>query len=168
MCKGVLDVSKGSVDLEHVSNVLCTLGPELIVVKTANEGRIGVSAAADSRNMGKLCLLERLEGLVRLERLSERLRTLWTDAVVDKTANSAKSRCQRLLTVEKRACGGALELLERRVGLEGLREVLCALSTDAVVPETASDGEIRVSAAPDSRESGVRRRTRACGASSWS
>ena len=55
------------------------------------------------------------------------------------------------MTVEKRACGGALELLERQVRLEGLREVLYALSTDAVVPETASDGEIRVSAAADSR-----------------
>ena len=59
------------------------------------------------------------------------------------------SECQRLLTVEKRACGGALELLERRVRLEGLREVLGALRTEAVEPETASVGEIRVSAAID-------------------
>ena len=47
-CGGVLDVGERRVDLEHVSDVLCTLGPELIVVKTANEGRIGVSAAIDS------------------------------------------------------------------------------------------------------------------------
>ena len=60
------------------------------------------------------------------------------------------------MTVEKTACGGALELLEGRVGLERLGEVLSALRTDAVAPETASNGEIRVSAALDSREKGVR------------
>ncbi len=65
------------------------------------------------------------------------------------------------MTVEKRACGGALELLERQVRLEGLRDVLGAVRTDAVAPETASEGEIRVSAAIDSREKGVRWRTRA-------
>ena len=48
----------------------------------------------------------------------------------------AKSECQRLLTVGKRACGGALELLERRVRLEGLREVLGAVRTELVVLET--------------------------------
>ena len=44
------------------------------------------------------------------------------------------------MTVGKRACGGALELLERRVRLEGLREVLGAVRTDAVVVQTASGG----------------------------
>ena len=73
----------------------------------------------------------------------------------------SKSECQRLLTEEKRACGGALELLEGRVGLERLGEVLGALRTETVVLETASDGKIRVSAAHDSGESGVWRRTRA-------
>ena len=71
-----------------------------------------------------------------------------------------KSECQRLLTVGNRACGGALELLERRVRLEGLREVLGALRTEVVELETASVGEIRVSAAIDSGESRVWRRTR--------
>ena len=70
-----------------------------------------------------------------------------------------KSECQRLLTVGKRACGGALERVERRVRLEGLGEVLGAVRTEAVVPEPASAGEIRVSAAPESRESGMRPRT---------
>ena len=69
--------------------------------------------------------------------------------------------CQRLLTAENRVCGGAPELLERRVRLEGLREVLGALRTDVVDLETVSEGEIRVSTAPDSREKGVRPRTRA-------
>ena len=93
-----------------------------------------MSAAADSRNMGKLCLLERLEGLVRLERLSERLRTLWTDAVELETANRVNIRVS-VLTVEKRACSGVLEIFERRVGLEGLCELLRALWTDAVSAE---------------------------------
>ena len=53
-----------------------------------------------------------------------------------------KSECQRLLTVGKRACGGALELLEGRVRLESLREVFCTLRTDAVAGQTASEGRI--------------------------
>ena len=52
----------------------------------------------------------------------------------------AKSECQRLLTVEKRACGGALERGEGRVGLERLRDVLGALRTNAVVVQSASAG----------------------------
>ena len=73
--------------------------------------------------------------------------------------------CQWLLTGGKLASGGVLEIFERRVGLEGLSERLCALRTDAVIPETASDGEIRVSAAADTCVSvtqgraGVRQRT---------
>ena len=66
-----------------------------------------------------------------------------------------KSECQRLLTVENRACGGAPERLEGRVRLESLREVFCALRTDAVAPETASEGAIGVSAAIGSGESDV-------------
>ena len=68
-------------------------------------------------------------------------------------------KCQRLLTVENRACGGVPERLEGRVRLEGLGEVLGALRTDAVVPESASEGAFRVSAAADSGESRVWRRT---------
>ena len=78
------------------------------------------------------------------------------------------SECQRLLTAEKRVCGGALELLQGRVRLERLGEVLGALRTDAVVEQTASEGAFRVSAAIDSREKGVWRRTRAFGGPSSS
>ena len=45
----------------------------------------------------------------------------------------------RLLTVEKRACGGAPERLEGRVRLESLREVFCALLTELVVLEPVSE-----------------------------
>ena len=63
------------------------------------------------------------------------------------------------MTVEKWACGGALERLEGRVRLESLGEVLGSLRIELVVLETASEGAIRVSAAIDSREKGVWRRT---------
>ena len=83
------------------------------------------------------------------------------------------SECQRLLTVANRACGGALERLERRVRLESVGEVLGAVWTELVVTESASEaskgaGRMRareygpgseVSAAADSREKGVWRRT---------
>ena len=73
--------------------------------------------------------------------------------------------CQWLLTVGKRACGGAPELLERRVRLESGGEVLGGLRIEIVTVETASEGEIRVSAAADTCVSvtqgraGVRQRT---------
>ena len=47
--------------------------------------------------------------------------------------------------------------MEDRVRLERLGEVFRALRTDLVVKEPASDGEIRVSAAIDSGQEGVRR-----------
>ena len=59
-------------------------------------------------------------------------------------------KCQRLLTVGNRACGGALERLERRVRLESLGEVLGAVHTNVVVEETTSVSAFRVSAAADS------------------
>ena len=65
------------------------------------------------------------------------------------------------MTAEKRACGGALERGEGLVRLESLGKVLGAVHTELVEPETVSEGEFRVSAAPDGRENGVRWRTRA-------
>ena len=62
--------------------------------------------------------------------------------------------CQWLLTGGKLASGGVLEIFERRVGLEGLSERLCALWTDTVAQETANERQIGVSAAADSRNTG--------------
>ena len=45
---GILEVFERRVDREHVGDVLSPLRAELIVVEAASEGRIGVSAAADS------------------------------------------------------------------------------------------------------------------------
>ena len=53
------------------------------------------------------------------------------------------------MTVEKTACGGALELLEGLVLLETGGEVLGGLRIESVVPKTASEGGFRVSAAID-------------------
>ena len=44
-CGGVLDVCEGRVDLEHIGDVLRTLGPEIVRVETANERRTDVSVA---------------------------------------------------------------------------------------------------------------------------
>ena len=61
-----------------------------------------------------------------------------------------------LCTLRTEAVVLEIELLEGRVRLERLGEVLGALRTEVVGPEPASEGEIRVSAAIDSGEEGVR------------
>ena len=48
--------------------------------------------------------------------------------------------CQRLLTVEKTACGGAPERGDRRVRLEEVGHDLCALHPELVPADTASEG----------------------------
>ena len=79
--------------------------------------------------------------------LSHRLRT------------QSRSNCQRLLTVGIDACGGVLDVGEGRVDLEHVGDVLCTLCTELVVVETASESQIGLSAAADSRKSGVGRHT---------
>ena len=76
-----------------------------------------------------------------------------------KLRTRAKQECQWLLTVGNEDTGGVLEVFERRIRLEGAGQRLCTLWTDAVVPETANEGRIGVSAAADSRDRGVWRRT---------
>ena len=63
---------------------------DVVVPQTANTVKILLSAAADSRNGEGGGVLERGEGLVRLECLAERLCTLWAHTVVEETANGAK------------------------------------------------------------------------------
>ena len=66
------------------------------------------------------------------------------ERVTVETANITSERpvhwCQRLLTAGNRACGGSLERGEGRVRLESLREVFCALRTELVDCEPASEG----------------------------
>ena len=54
---------------------------------------------------------------------------------------------------------GVLERLEGLVLLEARGEVLRALSAEGVVDEAANEGQIGVSGAADSRETGEWRRT---------
>ena len=60
------------------------------------------------------------------------------------------NECQRVLTVGKGATGSVLELFERRIGLEGLREVLGALSMDLVVVQTTNGSREEASGGADS------------------
>jgi hypothetical protein len=69
------------------------------------------------------------------------------------------SKCQGVLTAGNRARSGLLEVFERRVYLEGLREMLGALSTHLVVAEAANEVENGPSGAIDTREERVQRRT---------
>ena len=56
-------------------------------------------------------------------------------------------------------CGGILEHPQGRVGLEGVRDVLCRLSIKAVVAQTASEAKKETSGGADSSEKGLRLRT---------
>ena len=87
---GILDGGEGGVCLEEVREDLCALHLQLVGAQTANKGQIQVSMAADSRNPGKWCLLERLEGLVRLERLGQCLRALGINAVAGEAASESR------------------------------------------------------------------------------
>ena len=78
---------------------------------------------------------------VRLEEVGHDLCALHLQEVTIEPVSEASkgAECQRLLTERNPACGGALELLERRVGLECLGEVLGALH-NGVAAETVSAG----------------------------
>ena len=64
----------------------------------------------------------------------------------------AKRTRQGVLTVGKWAQGGVQERLQRRVGLEGLRQVLGALSTDLVGLQTTNGSRDEASGGADSRD----------------
>ena len=57
-----------------------------------------------------------------------------------------------MLTLGKRVCGDVLECGEGGVGLERLRNVLCALSTNAVKFEAVSESRKHTSRGADGRE----------------
>ena len=80
-------------------------------------------------------------------------------AIVLNAANKekrAEGTRQGALTVGAMMCGDLLEPLEGLVRFETLRNVLCALGTDAVVLDTASESQTDTSGGADSRERGVR------------
>ena len=67
--------------------------------------------------------------------------------------------CQRLLTVEKQAIGGIPDGSEGGIRLEEVGDDLGALHLKLVTAQTANKSPIGVSAAADSRATGVGRRT---------
>ena len=90
-CSGVLELFEGLVLFEALSKVLGGLCVEFVARQTANESRIGVSAAADTRNGAGDGVLERCEGLVLLESASEVLGGLGVEVVARETVNEARS-----------------------------------------------------------------------------
>ena len=66
---GILDVHERSVDLEHVSDMLCSLKSELVVVETANGSGMQASAGPDGRETACGGVLERCESPVLSETL---------------------------------------------------------------------------------------------------
>ena len=81
------------------------------------------------------------------------------EVVVLETANKSQNGLSVAADSRENARGGVLELLEGRVLLEALGEILGGLRVQSVVAEAVSTGRIGVSAAADSRDRRVGRRT---------
>ena len=106
-------------------------------------------------------LPEDLQGGVGLQRLRDVLGALITDAVECHTASESQKDTSRGIDSWGRMRGSVLERLQGGVGLQRLRNMLGALSTDPVGPDTASESQKDTSGGADTWEKGVRRRTRA-------
>ena len=96
-CQGVLTTRKGAAEsvhqllkrrvrLESLAQRLCAFGTNVVTPEAASESQIGVSARADSREMGVGGVLQRGEGLVLFETLSEVLGALSTNGIQLQTA----------------------------------------------------------------------------------
>ena len=83
-------------------------------------------------------LLEGLEGLVRLKTLRNVLGALITDAVGPETASESQTGTSGGADGGETMCGGVLERGEGLVLLQALRDVLRALITNRIVPQTRS------------------------------
>ena len=78
----VLELGEGLIDGEGLRNVPCALCTDAVVEQTAIEGQRQASGAADSREMVRGGVLERGEGLVRLQALGKVLGGLSVEFVV--------------------------------------------------------------------------------------
>ena len=79
--------------------------------------------------------------------------------LLSKLRTGVKIKRQGALTLGEMVCGDLPEGLQGGVRLQRLGDVLGALSTDAVVPDTASESQKDTSGGADSREKGVRQPT---------
>ena len=86
-------------------------------------------------------LPELLEGGVALERRRDVLGALITDAVAPDTASESRKDSSGGADSRETMCDDVLEGGEGRVLLQALRNILGALITDAVVPQTAIESK---------------------------
>ena len=87
------------------------------------------------------------------------LGALSTDAVDPDTASESQKDTSRGIDSWGRMRGSVLERLQGGVGLQRLRNMLGALSTDPVGPDTASESQKDTSGGADSRGNDVWRLT---------
>ena len=139
--------------------MLGALSTNFVVAHTASESQKETSGGADGRETMRGGVLERLKGGVGLQRLGDVLGALMTDAVVLETASESRMGTSGGADSRKMARGSVLELGEGLIDGEGLRNVPCALCTDAVVEQTAIESQTQTSGGTDSRAKGVRQRT---------
>ena len=84
-------------------------------------------------------VLERSEGGDGLECLRDVFGALITDAVAPQTASESQKDTSGGADGRETMCGDLLEDLEGRVRLQTLRNVLRALITNRIAPQTASE-----------------------------
>ena len=84
-------------------------------------------------------LQQLLQGGVGLQRLGDVPGALSTDAVVPDTASESQKDTSGGADGRETMCGDLLEDLEGRVRLQTLRNVLRALITNRIAPQTASE-----------------------------
>ena len=106
-------------------------------------------------------VLELLQGGVGLEGVRDVLCRLSIEPVEAQTASESQKEASRGADSRRTVCGGILEHLQGRVGLEGVRDVLCRLSIELVASQTVSESQKETSGGADAREKGVWQRTRA-------
>ena len=99
--------------------------------------------------MGSGGILEGGEGLVAHKALAKGLGALCTDVVAVETARRSRITASAAADSRIWVCGSVLDARERLVDFESLGDVLCALRSEVVVPETANASRIAVSAAID-------------------
>jgi hypothetical protein len=135
--------------------MLGALSTHLVVAEAANEVENGPSGATDStRDGADSGVLEGLKGGVCLEGLREMLDTLITRLVVAEAANEGAIGASGGAGSRKGRCSAVLECLERCIDLECLRDIHCALLTEAVVAKAANEEQIKVSWGTDTFVSG--------------
>ena len=112
-----------------------------VEAEPANERRVEVLVAADSNGKARMVwrgVLERPEGRIRLQHVSDVLRTLCAETVGPEAAN--ESRVGLLMAADSGGgastmSGGVLERLQRRCGRQEAAEHDCTRHADTLVAQ---------------------------------